>query len=228
VSWGFELIDVSKREGRRVVLDGADLGARMGLVTAVLGPSGTGKTMMFRLLAGLEKPDTGAVLVAGHDISRLRGGGRKKLQRRMSVVFQGAEAGLFGGLTVRENVQFPMRAAGRVPARRLDAVAGEELTRFGLAHLADAFPVDLGPAQRRCLALARAVALRAPLVLVDGLDEHLDPDTLRAVCAILREESHSRAGTWLVTVRDPAVAGLVADEVVEVTHAERSSAVMRR
>lgn len=228
VSWGFELIDVSKREGRRTVLDGANVGARMGLVTAVLGPSGTGKTMMFRLFAGLEQPDTGAVLVAGHDISRLRGRARKKLQRRMSVVFQGTEAGLFAKLSVRENMEFPMRAAGRVPARRLEAVAREELTRFGLGHLADAFPDALSPAQRRCLALARAVALRAPLVLVDGLDDDLDPDTLRAVCAIVREESHTRAGTWLVTVRDPAVAELVAHEVAEVAHAERSSAVMRR
>lgn len=227
MSWGFELIDVSKREGRHVVLDGTDLGARMGLVTAVVGPSGTGKTMMFRLLAGLETPDTGAVLVAGHDISRMRGRSRKKLQRRMSVVFQGADAGLFGRLTVRENMHFPMRAAGRVPAGRVEAVADEELARFGLSHVAAAYPAALSESQRRCLALARAVALRAPLMLVDGLDDDLDPETLRTVCGILREESQARAGTWLVTVRSPAVAELVAHEVVEAAHSARSSAVIR-
>jgi ABC-type transporter Mla maintaining outer membrane lipid asymmetry ATPase subunit MlaF len=229
MSWGFELIDVSKRREGRLVLDGVNLGARMGLVTAVLGPAGSGKTMMFRLLAGLERPDTGAVLVAGKDISRARAGARQKIQRRMSAVFQGADAGLFAGASVLENVEFPMRQAGRVPGRRLQAVAREELERFGLTAVAKERPGALSPAQRRCLALARAVALRAPLVLVDGLDDDLDPGTLLGVCRIVREESHARAATWLVTVRDPAVAALVAHEVLEATpHAEPSSSVRRR
>jgi ABC-type transporter Mla maintaining outer membrane lipid asymmetry ATPase subunit MlaF len=227
MSWGFELIDVSKAEHGRPVLDGVNLGARLGQVTAVVGPA-PAATLLFRLVAGLDKPDTGAVLVAGKDIGRLRGGARKRLQRRMSVVFSGPDAALFAKLTVRENVEFGMRAAGRVPARRLSAVAGEELARFGLAEVADERPDGLPPGRRRCLALARALALRAPLVLVDGLDEGLEPDTLRRVCAIVREEIAARAGTWLVTLRDPAVAELVADEVVELGHSASSSAVMRR
>jgi ABC-type transporter Mla maintaining outer membrane lipid asymmetry ATPase subunit MlaF len=231
VAWGFELIDVSKSVGGRPVLNGANLGARMGLVTALVGPTGSGKTMMFRLLAGLERPDTGAVLVAGREISRARGRARKQIQRRMGVVFQGAEAGLFATASVRENVEFSMRSAGRVPARRVPAVASEELARFGLGAYEDARPGELEPSQRRCLALARGVALRAPLMLVDGFDEGLDPPTLSALCAIVREESELRAATWLLTMRDPAVAGLVAHEAVGLDpahHSGASSAVMRR
>jgi ABC-type polar amino acid transport system ATPase subunit len=115
-----------------------------------------------------------------------------------------------------------------VPARRLEAVAREELDRFGLGHLAAELPDALSASQRRCLALARALALRAPLVLVDGLDEGLDAGALSEVCAIVRAESRARSATWLVTVRDPAVAELVADEVVELGHSASSSAVMRR
>ncbi|MCW3040363.1 MAG: putative methionine transporter, ATP-binding protein MetN [Solirubrobacterales bacterium] len=238
MGWGFEMIDVTKQAGGRPVLDGVNLGARMGLVTAVIGPAGSGKTMLFRLLAGLERPDTGAVLVAGRDIAAARGRARKKIQRRMGVVFQGTDAGLFAGVSVRENVEFPMRAAGRVPGRRLGAVAQEQLERFGLADHAEARPDALAPAQRRCLALARAVALRAPLMLVDGFDDDLDPGTLRRVCAILREENAARAATWLLTLRDPALAALVADEAVELPAPgpvggafgphSASSAVMRR
>lgn len=231
MSWGFELIDVYKRVGGHPVLEAVNIGAPMGIVTAVVGPAGSGKTMMFRLLAGLERPDTGAVLVAGKEISAARTRARKKIQRRMSVVFQGDEAGLFAGSTVRENVEFPMRSAGRVPARRVGMVAGEELERFGLTACANARPGELTAAQRRCVALARAVALRAPLMLVDGLDEDLEPESLRAVCEIIRDESHARAATWLVTVRDPAVAALVAGEAIELLgdgHSGSSSAVMRR
>jgi ABC-type transporter Mla maintaining outer membrane lipid asymmetry ATPase subunit MlaF len=219
MSWGFELIDVVKRHGEQKVLDGVSIGARMGLITAIVGPADSGKTTAFRLLAGLERPDAGAVLVAGKEISSARGRARQRMQRRMSVVFQGGDAGLFAASTVRENVEFPMRAAGRVPGRRLAAVAQQELERFGLAAYAGERPAVLSPAQCRCLALARALALRAPLVLVDGLDDELDQHTLGVVCRLIREEQEARSATWLVTLQDPAVAGLVADEAVELEDA---------
>lgn len=230
MSWGFELIDVVKRHGGQTVLDGVSVGARMGLITALVGPTDSGKTTAFRLLAGLERPDGGAVLVAGREISSARGRGLQRMQRRMSVVFQGGDAGLFAGSTVRENVEFPMRAAGRVPRRRLAAVAHEELERFGLAAYAQERPAVLSAAQCRCLALARALALRAPLVLVDGLDDELDQHELAGVCRVIREEQEARSATWLVTLRDPAAAALVADEAVQLEDAQagRPRAALRR
>lgn len=147
----------------------------------------------------------------------------------MAVVF-GATAGeghaLFGSASVLENVEFPMRAAGRVPRRRLGLVAREELERFGLLELADARPDALDPAQRKALALARAVALRAPLVLVDDLEGGLGPHAVGPLCDLVRDECRARGATWLVTTPDPAIAARVGDVVTSLgDHA--SSTVMR-
>ncbi|WP_354700886.1 putative ABC transporter ATP-binding protein [Paraconexibacter sp. AEG42_29] len=218
MSWGFELIDVEKRYGSVRALDGFDLGARMGSITALVGPAGCGKTTVFRLLAGLERPDVGAVLVAGKDIGNARGGRLKKIQSRMAVVFDAAADGshaLFGTATVLENVEFPMRAVGRVPRRRLELVARTELDRFGLGALSDELPGALSRSQRKSLALARAFAMKAPLVLVDDLAAGLDGPGLHDVCRLIREECTAIGATWFVTERSAVVAEAVADEVQE-------------
>ncbi len=122
-----------------------------------------------------------------------------------------------------------MRTAGRVPRRRLAAVAREELERFGLADLADALPAELSASQRKALALARAVALRAPLVLVDDLECGIAPGHLARFCDLVREECHSRGTTWLLTTAEPAVAERTGDMVATLAaaHVSSSSAVMR-
>lgn len=218
MSWGFELIDVEKRYGAVRALDGFDLGARMGQITALVGPAGCGKTTVFRLLAGLEQPDVGAVLVGGKDISGARGARLKKIQGRLAVVFDATADGshaLFAKATVLENVEFPARAVGRVPRRRLALVARAELDRFGLTPYADSYPDALSASQRKSLALARAFAMRAPFVLVDDLGAGLEGPRLREVCRLIREECAAMGATWLVTDRDPRVAEAVADEVQE-------------
>jgi ABC-type transporter Mla maintaining outer membrane lipid asymmetry ATPase subunit MlaF len=220
VTWAFELIDVEKRLGGVVALGGCNLGAPMGGVTAVLGARGTGKTTVFRLLAGLERPDDGAVFVAGKDVGGARGAALRRIQRRMAVVFSpaaGEAHALFATATVLENVEFAMRTAGRVPRRRLGTVAQEELERFGLAGLAGVLPSELSPPRRSALALARAMALRAPLVLVDDLGGGMGPAQRRALCDLVREESRSRGTSWLVTTDDPALAERVGDVVETLT-----------
>lgn len=222
MGWGFELIDVEKRYGATRALVGFDLGAQMGQVTALVGPPGCGKTTVFRLLAGLERPDVGAVLVGGKDIGNAKGGRLKKIQTRMAVVFDASADGshaLFGGATVLENVEFPMRTVGRVPKGRIEQVAREELDRFGLTPYADLLPGALTASQRKSLALARAFAMRAPLVLVDDLDAGLDGAAARTTCRLIREECAALGNTWFVTARDVAVAEAVADEVQELGEA---------
>lgn len=217
MSWGFEFIDVHARPSGCAPLVGLSLGARVGQVTALVGPPGSGTTTAFRLAAGLERLDAGAVLVAGKDISRAREPQRRRLRRRTAVVFGAAGGGdhaLFAAMSAEQNVRYAMRAAGRVPRRREEAVAREELDRFGLGAVADLRPAGLSAAQRKRLALARAVALRAPFVLVDGLEDSLDSVTAHAVGVEVRAELGRRGQTWLVTTADAALAARVADVVV--------------
>lgn len=214
MSWAYEVIDVHER---RSGLQGVDFGARLGEVTALVGPAGAGKTAVFRMLAGLERPDEGAVLVAGKEISTAKGRALKRIQRRLAVVFAGT-GGLFAGATAHDNLTIAMRAAGRVPKRDVDRVADEELERFGLMGHRDHTPDHLGRAQARCLALARALVLRSPLVLVDGIDEALDPETARLVGAAVQHDAREHGTSWLVTARTADLLSGVADAFVGLSH----------
>jgi phospholipid/cholesterol/gamma-HCH transport system ATP-binding protein len=222
MSWGFELIDVHAEVPGCARLRGVSLGARRGELTMLAGATGAGKTAVFRLLAGLAEPREGAVLVAGRDIGRLRGRARAKVQRRMAVVFDGGHA-LFEEATAMENVAFAMRAAGRVPRRRVDAEAAAELERFGLGGCGAARPGELRADARKCLALARALALRAPLVLVDDLDAGLDPAQARRIGGVLREEAHRHGATVLATTGDVDLACELGDDVAGLTRGRSAS-----
>jgi phospholipid/cholesterol/gamma-HCH transport system ATP-binding protein len=218
MAWAFEFVEVRHRAGGRRVLDGVSFGAKVGESVALLGPAGSGKTLAFRLLVGLDKADEGAVVVAGKDVGRGGRRARRLLQRRLAVVFQGSAGdgsyGLFENADVLENVAFPMREVGRVPERRREAVAREELARFGLAAHAHLRPSELDRDGRKRLALARALALRSPLIVVDAVEDGLRPDSLPDVVAALREVHAERGTSVLLTTRDAALAGVVADRVV--------------
>jgi phospholipid/cholesterol/gamma-HCH transport system ATP-binding protein len=116
-----------------------------------------------------------------------------------------------------------MRAAGRVPRRRIDVEAAAELERFGLAGCAAARPAELRPDARKCLALARALALRAPLVLVDDLDAGLDAMQARHVGALLRDEAHRHGATVLATTGDVDLACELGDDVVGLARGRSAS-----
>ncbi|HYF24404.1 MAG TPA: ATP-binding cassette domain-containing protein [Baekduia sp.] len=215
MGWGFEFVEVS----RRPQLRGLSFGAPAAAVTALTGPAGSGKTAAFRLACGLDAPDAGAVIVAGTDLARARPRTRARVQRRMAVVFEpGTDAAyaLFGSATVAQNVAFCVRQAGRTARRRLEAETTRQLERFGLHEVADAQPPQLLPEQRKRLALARALALRSPLVLIDDLPADLEPGQVAALADLLRREVRERGGTCLVTITDLAVAERVADQVVHV------------
>ncbi len=219
MAWAFEFVEVRHRVGDRRVLDGVSFGARVGESVALLGPPDSGKTLAFRLLVGLDKADEGAVVVAGKDVGRGGRRARRLLQRRLAVVFQGSADdggyGLFSGADVLENVAFGMREVGRVPQRRREQVAREELARFGLADHASVRPADLDRDARKRLALARALALRSPLIIIDAVEDGLRPDSLPAVVQALREVHAERGTSVLVTTRDRELAQAVGDRVVE-------------
>lgn len=219
MAWAFEFVEVRFRSGDRRVLDGVSFGARIGETVALVGPADSGKTLAFRLLVGLDRADEGAVVVAGKDVGRGGRRARRLLQRRLAAVFQGSAAdgsyGLFDGVDVLENVAFGMREVGRVPQRRREAVAREELDRFGLSAHAALLPAELDRDARKRLALARAFALRSPLIVIDALEDGLRPDSVGLVVQALREMGGERGTSVLVTTRDAELARAVGGRVVE-------------
>ncbi len=175
----------SYRDGSRTteVLRGVDLTVAAGEMVAVVGQSGSGKSTLLNLLGALDRPDAGAVSVAG---AQLGGLSRRELadfrNRTLGFVFQFHQ--LLPDFSALENVMMPGRIAGR-PAAALRAHALELLSEVGLAERAQAFPNQLSGGERQRVALCRAVSLRPPLLLADEPTGNLDAESGGVVLDVL-------------------------------------------
>lgn len=184
---------VTKRYGSSVGVDALELSVPAGELVTVIGPSGCGKSTTLRLAAGLERPDTGTIRVAGEVVA---GKGRfvDPERRRVGLVFQ--DYALFPHMTVGQNVEFGLDRLTRSERR---ARTGEVLDLVRLAHLAARYPHELSGGEQQRVALARALAPRPAVVLLDepfsSLDESLRAQVRRDTVATLRE-----AGTTGVLV----------------------------
>jgi D-methionine transport system ATP-binding protein len=217
MAYSLELIDVSKSAGSSRTLHEVNFAAVAGEVTAICGGRGAGKTALVRLVAGLERPEEGAVLVRGRDVANATGRALQRIQRGLAVMLQGdasGSCGLFDSATVRENVAFPVRQAGHVSARRTDRLVDSYLERAGLAHLADERPAALDLPTRKRVALVRALAMRAPLVVLDDPDGRVGPHDLRLMHDLLTAERDERSRTFVLATTSSALAAAVADRVI--------------
>jgi len=200
--------DLRQVYGARIALDGVGWQAAAGETVCLLGHSGCGKTTLLRLIAGLESPTAGRVLLDGEEVS----GPQRHVapeRRGIGLVFQ--DYALFPHLSVLANVQFGLRERGAV-ARRATALAA--LTRVGMQSHAEAFPHTLSGGEQQRVALARALAPQPRLLLMDepfsNLDRRLRDQVREDTLAVLRE-----AGTTAVIVtHDPEEALRIADRIV--------------
>ncbi|MEM9137401.1 MAG: ATP-binding cassette domain-containing protein [Cyanobacteria bacterium P01_F01_bin.42] len=162
-----ELRGIRKSFGDKVVLDGADLVIYPGDSLSILGPSGTGKSTILRIIAGLLKPDEGEILIKGRHWE----GAEDEISRpiRMSMVFQ--QAALFDSLTVAENVGFFLYQNSKLPPRRIRDLVEEKLELVGLPGIGDLYPDALSGGMRKRVSFARAI-------LDDPNDDDDDPQIL--------------------------------------------------
>jgi len=205
-----ELIDVTRRFGKRAALDGIGLSIDSGELVAVLGPSGSGKTSLLRVVAGLDAPDQGRILLHGGDVTRMPARGRG-----VGFVFQ--HYALFAHMTVAANVGFglsvrpratrPARAEIRARTRRL-------LERVQLSAFADRFPHQLSGGQRQRVALARALATEPRVLLLDEPFGALDARVRQELRRWLRRMHDELAVTTLFVTHDQDEALEVADRIV--------------
>jgi putative ABC transport system ATP-binding protein len=187
-----------ERDGRELpVLRGVDLEVTAAEHVALVGPSGSGKTTLLSLLGGLEAPQAGRVVVAGHDLQRLRGNGLAEFrQREVGFVFQ--HFGLLAALSALENVELALSLAGLRPRRRRRR-ATEVLERVGLGGRLDHLPRQLSGGERQRVAIARAISNAPRLVLADEPTGNLDDESARSVGDLL-ESIRRSDGTTLVVV----------------------------
>ena len=196
---------LSRHYGPVVALDHLDLTLQPGELIALLGPSGCGKTTTLRLLAGLEDADTGRIIVAGKDITRV-----SAAKRDMGMVFQAYS--LFPHMTVRQNVAFGLRLR-KVSAAQRDKRAIEMLDLVGLSTQADRYPHQISGGQQQRVALARALAIEPQVLLLDEPLSALDAKVRAQLRDEIRRIQLDVGITTLFVTHDQEEALAIADRV---------------
>ncbi|MGQ0384602.1 MAG: ABC transporter ATP-binding protein [Gammaproteobacteria bacterium] len=193
----------------RPIFDGLDLDIQRGSVTAIMGPSGTGKTTLLRLLTGQLRPDAGQVEAFGQDVPALDRASIYRLRRRMGMLFQ--NGALLTDLDVYENVAFPLREHTRLPERLLRHVVLTKLQAVGLRGAWRLMPAELSGGMARRVALARAIVMDPELLIYDEPFVGLDPISMGMVLRLIRRLNDALGLTSIVVSHDVREITLVAD-----------------
>ncbi|MGB6063411.1 MAG: ABC transporter ATP-binding protein [Desulfomonilaceae bacterium] len=204
--------NVHKSYDGQKILDGISFHIRSGSVTTIIGGSGAGKSVLIRLLIGLEEPDSGAILFDGKNIVGMKTVELNKIRRRFGVLFQ--DAALFDSLTVKENVAFPVREHLRLGEKEIDKIVQQKLSEVGMSGHEDKFPAELSGGMRKRIGLARALALEPDIVFFDEPTTGLDP-IMQAVIFRLIISTHTvRPSTYVLVSHDIQGVLNISDEIM--------------
>jgi phospholipid/cholesterol/gamma-HCH transport system ATP-binding protein len=199
------------RIGGKMIFDGLDLDVRRGSITAIMGPSGTGKTTLLRHLTGQLRPDAGSVIVAGEEVARLSRRALFDLRERIGYLFQ--NSALLTDFNVFENVAFPLRRHAKLPEELLRNVVLTKLQAVGLRGAAALMPSELSGGMARRVALARAIVFDPMLILYDEPFVGLDPIALNQVLRLIRTLNRTLGITSILVAHELAAVRRVADVV---------------
>ena len=204
---GLCALRISKRFRGRQVLDNVSLKMSPGEIVALIGPNGSGKSTFYNILTALEYPDSGQIRLEGRDITRLPGFGRA----RLGLSYLPQEPSVLRGLSVRDNLALVLETREPDPvlqSRRIESL----LDRFSLREFADSLPTELSGGQRRRCELARTIAADPRFLLLDEPFSKLDPISIEALSAQIRELAGQGIGV-LITDHNIRAILRIADRV---------------
>ena len=204
-----EIRDLMYSRGTRVIFKDMNLTIKRGEVTAFMGPSGTGKTTLLRLITRQLIPQQGAIFVDGVDISSLNQSELYELRKRFGMLFQ--NGALLTDLNVFENVAFPLREHTKLTNRLIRHVVLTKLHAVGLRGAADMSPTELSGGMARRVALARAMVMDPEILIYDEPFVGLDPISMGVIVRLVRRMNDALGITSIVVSHDVAEVSTVAD-----------------
>ena len=206
-----QIRDLRFAHGERVIFDGVDLDINPGEVTAIMGPSGTGKTTLLKLIGGQLRPQSGSIRVYGEEVPLLDRASLYRLRKRMGMLFQ--SGALLTDIDVFENVAYPIREHTRLPEALIRDLVLMKLEAVGLRGAAQLMPSELSGGMARRVALARAIALDPMMVLYDEPFTGQDPISMGVLAKLIRELNDALGLTSIVVSHDVQETAAIADYV---------------
>jgi phospholipid/cholesterol/gamma-HCH transport system ATP-binding protein len=206
-----ELTDLRKAFGTFTVLDGVTCRIPRGGVTALMGPSGTGKSVSLRHIVGLLMPDSGDIVVDGRSVPHLREKEILELRRSIGMLFQ--DGALFSSMNLYDNVAFPLRQHTRMSEDQVRDTVVARLSEVGLAGAEKRMPNELSGGMRKRAGFARALVMEPKILLVDEPDSGLDPVRTTLLCDLIKEIASKYQATVVVVTHNVFAVQRMADYV---------------
>jgi phospholipid/cholesterol/gamma-HCH transport system ATP-binding protein len=203
--------DLHKSFGSFTVMRGLTMDFADNAITTVLGPSGTGKSVLLKHLVGLLEPDEGEVVIFGKNIWEISENERYELRKRFGVLFQ--DGALFGSMNVYDNVAFPLRKHTDKGEDEIEDIVMNRLGEVGLENAAGKFPNEVSGGMRKRAGFARALVMNPDIVLFDEPDSGLDPVRTSLLCDLILDMHQQHGGTYLVVTHDIRSARKISDYV---------------
>ncbi len=204
-----EVIDVVKQFGRTRILNGLNLGLPDDQISMVLGPSGTGKSVLIKHIVGLLYPDSGDLLVHGESVPNMSDDELFEMRKKFGLLFQ--DGALFGSMNIFDNVAFPLRQHTDKSEDEIGEIVNRRLREVGLSEALEKMPNELSGGMRKRAGFARALVLDPAIVMFDEPDSGLDPVRTALLCELIREIHEENGGCYLVISHDLGTARRIAD-----------------
>jgi phospholipid/cholesterol/gamma-HCH transport system ATP-binding protein len=204
-----EIVDLVKQFGRSRILNGVNLDLPEDQISMVLGPSGTGKSVLIKHIVGLLRPDSGDVLVHGESIPNMTDDELFEVRKRFGLLFQ--DGALFGSMNIYDNVAFPLRQHTDKGEEEIGEIVNSGLKAVGLAEAAYKMPNELSGGMRKRAGFARALVLEPAIVMFDEPDSGIDPVRTALLCELIREVHAENGGCYLIISHDLNTARRVPD-----------------